>query len=230
MQNLRNALSVTQPPETVAAGTEFRDGKETPGMSETLQGVGFNWTAYQTQYAGLATNSSIADAFGALKAAKASDAPDAPTLEDLWNDLAQIFQTIEIYAEQMGQNLGQVFSPSTTSTSAYELISQTLINAAIDTTQSVLDTLIDALGLVVSQLQSLGNKPIQLPIFTALWDKISHGRPLTVFNAFSLILAIPATVLYKAARNSAPPSLRGMNKNIWAAYVNGTLLPSAEEA
>ncbi|WAO91584.1 Hypothetical protein NCS54_00906000 [Fusarium falciforme] len=43
------------------------------------------------------------------------------------------------------------------------------------------------------------------------------------FNAFSLLMAIPVTAVYRVVKGTALPSLKGMDKTTFAAYVNGTL-------
>ncbi|KAI5461885.1 hypothetical protein BGZ63DRAFT_424737 [Mariannaea sp. PMI_226] len=225
MQNLRNAVNNRQAPETVAAGSEAKDGEETDGMDATKNSVGYNWASYQVTYGGMAQNSSINSA---------SDAPlmalkDGTTLQDIWNDISTIFQTLYHYITAIGQDVSDLFTPSTTSSDAFNRLKLDLINAAVDTTQNVLDLLIDALSLVLTQFKDLGNKSIQIPIFTALWNSIAGGRDFTVFNAFSLLLAIPITLLYKVIKGAAPPSLKGMDKTTFASYVNGSLTDNEDE-
>lgn len=224
MQTLRNSVNNRQAPETVAAGSESKDSEETDSMNATKNGVGYNWASYQVVYGGMAQNGKINDAAGVGLTLE-----DGTSLQDIWNDISAIFQTLYHYITAIGQDVSDLFTPNTTSSDAYNRLKLDLINAAIDTTQNVLDLLIDALSLVLTQFQELGNKAIQLPIFTALWKAIADGRDFTVFNAFSLLIAIPVTLLYKVIKGVAPPSLQGMDKTTFAAYVNGTLTDEDED-
>lgn len=75
---------------------------------------------------------------------------DGTTLQDLWNDLPTIFQTLYYYITAIGGDVSDLFTPTTTSTDAYNKLKLDLINAAVDTTQNVLDLLVDALSLVLA--------------------------------------------------------------------------------
>lgn len=221
MQTLKDSVNNRQAPENVAAGTETKDPRETNDMDAAKNSVAYNWVSYQVSCGGMAQNGKIDGAADLMSTMPTLE--DGTTLQDLWNDLSTIFQTLFHYITTIGSDVSDLFTPTTTSTDAYNRLKLDLINAAIDTTQNVLDLLVDALSLVLTQFQQLCNQAIELPIFTALWKAIAGGRDFTVFNAFSLLMAIPVTVVYKVVKGTALPSLKGMDKTTFAAYVNGTL-------
>ncbi|KAJ3460819.1 hypothetical protein MRS44_011686 [Fusarium solani] len=221
MQTLKDSVNNRQAPENVAAGTETKDPRETSDMDAAKNSVAYNWASYQVTYGGMAQNGKIDGAADLMSAMPTLE--DGTTLQDLWNDLSTIFQTLYHYITAFGSDVSDLFTPTTTSTDAYNRLKLDLINAAVDTTQNVLDLLVDALSLVLTQFQALCNQAIEFPIFTALWKDIAGGRDFTVFNAFSLLMAIPVTVVYKVVKGTALPSLKGMDKTTFAAYVNGTL-------
>ncbi|KAJ6111869.1 hypothetical protein N7523_007930 [Penicillium sp. IBT 18751x] len=228
LDSLRNAMGQQTAPVPTAAGSEMKDPEETSTMDQTKNSVSLNWTAYQASYGGLATNSSVGLTATSAPAAAASSlgsvaAPQDVTLHDLWNDMNQIFSTVEHDFVDLGQDVANLFNPNTKSTDVYNQISNQILTTAIDTVQNVTDLALDALSLALTQLRAHGNKPIQIPIFSFLWKQISGGRDFTVFNAFALLLAAPTTVIYKLVVGRAPPDLRSIDKATFAAYVNGTL-------
>ncbi|GIK05330.1 hypothetical protein Aspvir_009437 [Aspergillus viridinutans] len=224
IENLGDAVKKRISPVETPTGTELKDSKETLPMAAIKESVGYNWTSYQVAYAGVGTSGSIKDAPEAVSGAtsKAGDKL-GPSLPDLWSKLTDIFADVEHFVSDMGHDVSDLFKPGTTSTNIFERLTLKLMNAALRTTQEAVDTLLDALSAVLSCLRRLGNKSIQLPIFTSLWRTISGGRDFTALNAIALLIAIPATLLYKFVKGVAPPSLAGMDKNTFAAYVNGEL-------
>ncbi|KAI8663940.1 hypothetical protein NCS55_00900600 [Fusarium keratoplasticum] len=166
--------------------------------------AGLGYAQDKVAYGGMAQSGKINGAADLMSAMPTLE--DGTTLQDLWNDLPTIFQTLYYYITAIGGDVSDLFTPTTTSTDAYNKLKLDLINAAVDTTQNVLDLL-----------------AIELPIFTALWKAIAGGRDFAVFNAFSLLMAIPVTFVYKVVDGTALPSLKGMDKTTFAAYVNGTL-------
>ena len=201
-------------PVTAATGSETKDPDETASMDSANNGVGYNWVSYQVTYGGMGTTSAITPA--------STLATEDATLQDLWNSISAILQGVEHLVTDIGQDVNDLFTPATTSTQVFARLQQQLINSALDTVQNVSDLFLTALSLALSQFRSIGNQPIEIPIFSALWKKITNGRSLTVFNAFSLLLAIPSTIIYKLVKGATPPSLVGMTKADFSAYVNGT--------
>lgn len=55
---------------------------------------------------------------------------------------------------------------------------------------------------------------INIPVFSALYSKITHGAKFTAFEAFSLLIAIPMTVIVKIITGKAPPQLTSFNSDV----------------
>lgn len=55
---------------------------------------------------------------------------------------------------------------------------------------------------------------INIPVFSALYSKITHGAKFTAFEAFSLLIAIPMTVIVKMITGAAPPQLKTFNPDV----------------
>ena len=75
---------------------------------------------------------------------------------------------------------------------------------------------------MIQKFKKLGHYKMDVPIFSALGKLISSGRDFTLFNCFSLILAIPTTILYKIAVGKALPKLAGrLTKNTLKQFIEG---------
>ncbi|KJK68217.1 hypothetical protein P875_00076254 [Aspergillus parasiticus SU-1] len=98
-----------------------------------------------------------------------------------------------------------------------------LIDELVDALKRLADIIFYALSTGISIAKDLGNKKIDIPIILWVWENIiSRGRPLTLLNFCALLIAIPATVLYKATTKSAPPKLSGrVTKDTFAQHVTG---------
>jgi hypothetical protein len=66
----------------------------------------------------------------------------------------------------------------------------------LDVVEAVIDELFSLMGSALSSLQTLFNQPINIPIISWIYKKISD-HSLTMLDLFSLCTALPATVLYK---------------------------------
>ena len=66
----------------------------------------------------------------------------------------------------------------------------------LDVVEVVIDELFSLMGGALSSLQALFNQPINIPIISWIYKKIS-GHTLTMLDLFSLCTALPATLLYK---------------------------------
>ena len=61
---------------------------------------------------------------------------------------------------------------------------------------------------------SLTLRRIRIPVFSALFSKITNGAPFTAFEAFGLLIAIPMTVVVKLITGSAPPQLKTFSPDV----------------
>lgn len=69
--------------------------------------------------------------------------------------------------------------------------------------QSLVNALFDALNNALDALWGLLNEEWKIPFVSALYKKIA-GNPLSMLDLMSLIVAVPATVVYKLVFNEAP--------------------------
>lgn len=129
---------------------------------------------------------------------------------DLWTHVINEWHIISHLIEKLCQDITALFdSNELDTTTIVAKISEDIIDAALDSIANLTDALFKALIHIIGLIRKLGNLTIEIPVFSALWAVIADGRPFTVFNMCSLIVAIPCTVIYKTIAGIAPPALKG---------------------
>ncbi|RKL51272.1 hypothetical protein BFJ72_g725 [Fusarium proliferatum] len=63
----------------------------------------------------------------------------------------------------------------------------------------------DLLMLIADKI----NETIKIPVLSALYRKVSGGADLTLLDAISLVIAIPATIVFKLVKGESPSKMEG---------------------
>jgi hypothetical protein len=118
-----------------------------------------------------------------------------------------VLDSLQNSASQIGQDISNIFSGSKSMTTGqlFEELGNDFLEGAIDGVEQLTLALMKVLAKMLRELAKLGNKTINIPIFSALYKLISGGHDLTIFDAISLLIAIPTTILTKAITGKAPP-------------------------
>jgi hypothetical protein len=118
-----------------------------------------------------------------------------------------VLDSLQNSASQIGQDISNIFSGSKSMTTGqlFEQLGNDFLEGAIDGVEQLTLALMKVLAKILRELAKLGNKTINIPIFSALYKLISGGHDLTIFDAISLLIAIPTTILTKAITGKAPP-------------------------
>jgi len=77
----------------------------------------------------------------------------------------------------------------------------------VEVVEAIALAVLDMAGECLAALQGILNYPIQIPVISWLYQKIS-GHPLTLMDVLCLVMAIPATLLYKliwGGSDASPP-------------------------
>jgi hypothetical protein len=86
-----------------------------------------------------------------------------------------------------------------------------------DTIALVQSLVVAALGSFADLILALAdgiNKPIQIPVLTPLYKKLTKGADFTVLDAVCLVLAIPATFMFKIITGKRPKEIEGVESLI----------------
>jgi hypothetical protein len=113
---------------------------------------------------------------------------------------------------------------------------QGAIDTVLDLGRDVLKALLDAAAEAVRALRELLEAPIEVPVLSWLFRKIT-GQPLSVLGLFCLLLAVPATLLYKlifGGKDARPPfTADDVDRILKADFrwpIPGTAAPAARAA
>ena len=79
-----------------------------------------------------------------------------------------------------------------------------LIRAILNRLQHTVDALLDQVAALISDLRQSLNAAWNIPLLSALYSKISNGAELTTLDLIALVIAVPATITYKAIQDKAP--------------------------
>ncbi|KAL1876851.1 hypothetical protein VTK73DRAFT_9153 [Phialemonium thermophilum] len=90
-------------------------------------------------------------------------------------------------------------------------IAKPLLKSGIIAVRAIVKGLLQLMKTLVLKIQELGNAEIDIPIFSWLYQKITKGHALTLFDAISLVVAIPTTVCAKLITGKAPPKVENLD-------------------
>jgi len=74
---------------------------------------------------------------------------------------------------------------------------------ALDAAAAVITALCNAVLAVLDEVWSLLHEPWDVPLLSSLYARYTNGKVLTTINLLALLVATPATVLYKLANGKA---------------------------
>ena len=111
------------------------------------------------------------------------------------------FAPMQNYFTTMGSARGNVFSSLLQGMLA---VVRDLIQAVLSGLQTIVDQLLRLLQTMMGAFTSALNEDWNVPILSPLFAHATNGMPMSTVNLISLVMAIPATVLYKAVYNKAP--------------------------
>lgn len=111
------------------------------------------------------------------------------------------FQQALDYMKNLGGSPDQIFVQLA---SALLRVVQGLAQAMIAGVQVVVDALLQLVQQFIVGIKSVLNDQWDIPFVTAFYGWLTDGSQLTLLDLLCLILAIPATVLYKAMYSAAP--------------------------
>ncbi len=79
-----------------------------------------------------------------------------------------------------------------------------IVQATLSATQAVLGALFDVVEYIVGAITKLLTTEIKIPFISPFYKMISGNSALTLLDLASLIIAVPATIFFKIAKNKAP--------------------------
>ena len=92
-------------------------------------------------------------------------------------------------------------------------VSKGVLKVALNVVRGLVSSILRLVQKLCNEIIKLGNRPIKIPIFSALWKKIS-GSELSLFDAISLIIAVPTTIMAKLVTGEKPPKIEGLDRKL----------------
>ncbi|KAG9758073.1 hypothetical protein KCU73_g4084, partial [Aureobasidium melanogenum] len=171
------------------------------------------WASERLKNGGAGTKTS-ADLKGEKKSGDATN---------FWNDvLVPEVAKLDTALSRVGQDITALFKKEG-SIDGNDIVnvSKSLLKAGIATVRSIVKGLLQLVKAFIGKLCDLGNAEINIPVFSWLYKKISKGHALTLFDAISLIIAIPTTIIAKLITGKAPPTFEKMDAQLLKSLTEG---------
>ncbi len=143
-----------------------------------------------------------------LDGASTSFMPTVPgqSLEQSLSQLWQLVQSEESTFQRAFDDLETQVIDQLTTLSAGEIVRRMItifLDVLLDTIRNILTALIDVLQAVLQAALEALDAPIDIPVLSWLYHRYT-GDSLSMLDLACLIVAIPATIVYKFAKGSVP--------------------------
>ncbi|KAF7556288.1 hypothetical protein G7Z17_g1483 [Cylindrodendrum hubeiense] len=115
-------------------------------------------------------------------------------------------------ASRLADNISDLFS-SSTNLSIGDLLAKLgfdLLDDVLGVIESLITSILGCLGDLIVEVADKINKPIQIPVLSALYRKINRGNDLTILDAACLVMAVPTTIIFKVVSGQSPTELEGI--------------------
>ncbi|KAF4456358.1 Vegetative incompatibility protein HET-E-1-like protein 20 [Fusarium austroafricanum] len=133
-----------------------------------------------------------------------------PTWDRIWKRLQDVIEKIQNLVKRTGTNLFVLLGKEDATVG--DLISQVGIDFAEDfvsLASSVVTGILGSLSDLFLEIADKINASIDIPVLSPLY-RLLTGNDLTVLDAVCLIIAIPATLVYKTTTGSNPLDIEGI--------------------
>jgi hypothetical protein len=177
------------------------EGKN-PKANSATSGSAFNMTSYHMKNGSMDKNSQLAEGGSRVGTNRQES-------DDLWSTLTKIWEGIQAALGDLCDKIGESFFGNGKSIDLDVIftILGDILTSCVDGVAAIVDKILELAAKFIKLMNEYGNKEIKIPIFSALYKRVSGGKELTVFDAVCLLIAIPTTVLIKIVTGKAPPKL-----------------------
>ncbi|PKY06356.1 hypothetical protein P168DRAFT_325235 [Aspergillus campestris IBT 28561] len=171
--------------------------------SEPVRSVKANWATYQLRHGG-AGNASVIHNFEDEE----MDALYTKEIQEWEKELPKFAKDQEKPIANTETNVVKAHEHGSSKTKdVLKKVEVSLLEGIISGMQSLGGLLLDKTAEWINILKALLNKPITIPVFSALYKKLpgNGNKDFTLLEGISFILAIPTTVISKIITGDAPP-------------------------
>ncbi|MGI5320872.1 hypothetical protein [Actinomadura nitritigenes] len=139
---------------------------------------------------------------GASSSALSPDGPAEGVLDDLINLMEAEYGTLSAAADAFKTDIIDQFSTLTV-TQVIERFAAIVGDTVLQSAENVLDTVLDALGQLVTGVMDVLTADLDIPVLSWLYNDLT-GDDLSFLDLVCLIAAIPVTIGYKLSSKTAP--------------------------
>ncbi|KAI1122565.1 hypothetical protein F5Y10DRAFT_253790 [Nemania abortiva] len=186
----------TQANELVGEESIQEETEESKKIDQAVNSPGGNSLNYQAQH-----NPEVRQSATTIGGEIPADDP----LSVIWKSLKTLLDLFWKTGQNIIGSLADLFS-STRKASIAEIVSKLgveLMLSLIGIIRALVKTVMKVGASIIVSIKKLITAEIKIPVISWLWGKISD-RPLSVIDAFCLLIAVPATLAFKAKTSTAP--------------------------
>ena len=166
---------------------------------------------------------------GSRSISSPSAAPKDAESVKIWEDrILPLLKSFGTLAEDLAKNMASLFYGNK-NMSIDKLLANmggTLVIDVLEIVQKFLNTIVSLVSKLVILIKNVGNFPIKWGFISDLYKWITGGGDLTIFDAISLLIAIPSTFIIKLVTGKKPPNLGKIDKKMFEDSVVTALLDS----
>lgn len=124
-------------------------------------------------------------------------------------ELTDVQAVIETFKTDVADKLSTL-NPVEVVTKTLKLCSVVLIKTA----KNILHAILDIIQAILKAVLESVDTPIEIPVITWVYEKVTGKKGMSILDLFCLICAIPSTIMYKLVTGRAP--IRSLRN--WRAY------------
>ncbi|KAL2670302.1 hypothetical protein Neosp_014769 [[Neocosmospora] mangrovei] len=178
-----------------------RKAREKDGVKDKLNKTDKDTKTPQAQYASYH-----------IKHSRGAEVKENTPFDRILSRLSDTMDEAGQLASRLGDNVRILFA-LTNEVSIGTLLTSLgfeLLEDILDVVESLLMAFLGCVGELLVLIADKMNEQIKIPVLSALYRKVSGGADLTLLDAFSLVVAVPATIVFKIAMGKSPSGMDGV--------------------
>lgn len=198
-------------PEEALKQTVNTEKNKNEKGDEALESPGGNWSNYQVEHGGVGKRMNALTTTGG---AGGSLQPGNPLLQFWDHVLKPALQEAGGLISHLIDNVSLLFKKPNANISIGDIFKHIGIQLLCDLVKilrRVIVGLVQFSGGLIRDAKAVMNFSIDIPLLTPLYRTISGGNDLTMLDAVALLLAVPSTLLFKAATGKRPRDVPGFH-------------------
>lgn len=185
------------------------DPKVKKGLALSMGGAGGGYANHLIQSSGLIQDKKVMGfeshltSHLDLSGTAGQDSPEQKIAKFFETQVKEHLNTTSDIAKRFVEDFLEIFEKGKSFDEILTLLLSSTAIGMLETSNNIITGIMELVDIVISIIQSILNKPINIPFLTPLWESLTDEK-LTFLNAIALIFAIPTTFIYKLLKGKAP--------------------------